>query len=108
MAETDEVISVRKRHDALRIDLRHGEAMLQNITDTVSKLSLEVVEDEVWEGFTDWVNFVLEVVAQDDIREAKVCCWPVRHMTDDQAIWLTSCLMYHDQVCEVVSLADLH
>ena len=29
------------------------------------------------------------------------------HMTDDETVWLTSCLVYHDKISEVVALADL-
>ena len=63
VTETDEIITVGKRHDALRIDLRHWEDVLQNITDAIAEFGLEVVKDEVRVSLTNWVDLILKVVA---------------------------------------------
>ena len=108
VTETNKVITVRKCHDALRVDLGHWEDVLEYVTDTVTKLGSEVVHDEMWVCLTNWVDFVFKIVTKDHVVETEVGGWSVRHVTDYQTIGFTSSLMNHDQVSEVVSLADLN
>jgi len=108
MSETDEIVTVRECHDALRVDLWHREDMLQDVTDAVTKTGAKVIKDQVGEGFANRVDLVLEIVAEDYVVEAEVSGWTIRHMADDQTIRLTSRLMHHDQVSEFVGLADLN
>ena len=60
------------------------------------------------EGLTHRVDFVFEVMAEDDVRETKIGRRPVWHVRDYEAVWLASCLMHHDKIGEVVSLANFH
>ena len=107
MSEADKVVSVCESHYALGVNFGHGQDVLQDIADPITESGIEIIEDQVWVSFAYGINFVLEIMSQHYISEAEICCWSVRHMTDDKTIWFTSRLMYHNQVCEIVRLAYL-
>ena len=108
MSEANEIVPVCESHYTLSVNFWHGQDVLQDIADPITEPCIEIIEDQVWVSFAYGINFVLKIMSQHYISETEISCRSIRHMADDKTIWLTSCLMYHYQVCEIVRLAYLY
>ena len=106
VAEADEVVPVRHSDDSLRLNFGHWKHVLEHITDAIPELSLEVVEDEVRVSLANWIDLILQVMAKNHITEAEVGRWAIWHVRDDESIRLSTRLMYHDDVCKIIVLAN--
>ena len=107
MSEANEIVPVCESHYTLAVNFWRGQDVLQDIADPITEPCIEIIEDQVWVSFAHGINFVFKIMSQHYVSEAEIRRRPVRHMTDDETVWLTSCLMYHYQVCEIVRLAYL-
>lgn len=89
VSEGDEIIVVRKGHDAFAVFLRDGEEVFQDIGGTLTEFRGKVVEDEVRECFRDSA-MILDIVTQDHVVECEECCWSVREVRNNHAIYFVS------------------
>jgi hypothetical protein len=89
VSEGNEIVVVRKGHDAFAVLLGDGEEVFQDIGSTLTEFRGEVVEDEVRESFRDSA-VIFDVVTQDHVVECEECCWSVREVRNNHTIYFAS------------------
>lgn len=82
--------------------------MFQNVHDSLSKRSCEVVENEMWINFRHVWKFLIDIVSQHYILQSNVNRRPNREMTDDHTIRLASMLMQHNHIRKIFVSAQVN
>lgn len=107
VAERDVVVDVGKGHDALALVLGHREEVLEYVGDALAERRRKVMEHQV-RILLRHRAVVLNVVAHDDVGEAKVRRGAERQMRHDDAVRYAACLVQNHNVGDATSLARCH
>lgn len=107
MSEWNSIAIIWESNNSFRIILGNWEQMLQDFGNSFSQLGRKAIEDQMGISLTHGIGFILQIMSKHSIREPEMNGRSMGQMRDNHAIWLTSMLMKDDQVCEVLSDAEI-
>lgn len=73
MTEGNKIIVVGKGYNTLGIVFWNGKETLENIGHTLSKVGIEIVEDQVRVGFRHGRGWRIQIVSKDSVAETEKC-----------------------------------